>query len=315
MRARALVTGAAGFIGHHLVLELLRRGYDVIAVDNFYSAPRERLTALAVGADVAEADVRDGTALRKCMRGVDVVFHEAALASVQQSILDPVLTNDVNVGGTIAVMEAAAATRVRRVILAGSASVYGDNPVLPLAETEVPRPQSPYAVSKLAAEYYLHAQGALSGVESVALRYFNVFGPGQDPSSAYAAVVPKFILAALSGQPPIVNGDGRQTRDFTYVADVVTANLQAATASGANGGTFNIGCGRRFSLLHLIATIESIVGRPLHPIFGASLPADVRDSQADIRKAARVLQYVPRVPFELGVRQTILESQSSAAPR
>ena len=305
-----LVTGGAGFIGHHLVSELLRRGHQVIAVDNFSSGRRDRLDGMDGDLEIIEADVRDRAALEAAMAGVEVVFHEAALVSVQRSIEDPASTNDVNVGGTIQVMEAAARNAVRRVVFAGSASVYGDNPALPLKETETPRPQSPYAVSKLAGEQYLHTLGALRGVETVALRYFNVYGPGQDPGSPYAAVIPKFICAALTGRQIVVNGDGHHTRDFVFVDDVVEANL-LASRSDVGGRSFNIGSGQRHSLLELIRAIEDSVGRHLDTTFGAVLASDIKDSQADIAQAREQLAFVPSVDFVTGVSTTVAAATES----
>jgi UDP-glucose 4-epimerase len=302
---RALVTGGAGFIGHHLVAELVRRGEAVTVLDSLITGLRSRLDPLHGDVRWIEGDVRDRETVSEAIRSADVVFHLAALPSVQRSIDDPLLTNDINVGGTIQVMEAAAAAGVRRVVLAGSSSVYGNSPALPRRESQEPDPRSPYAVSKVAAEQYTRSLGILRGVETAILRYFNVFGPGQDPESAYAAVVPSFVTAALDGRQPVVHGDGRQSRDFTYVDNVIAANILAATIDAAAGGTFNVACGESFTLLGLIAAIERASGRKLTPVFGPPAAGDVRDSLADISLAAERLGYRPHIGFERGIQLTV----------
>ena len=302
---RALVTGGAGFIGHHLVRELLGEGWTVAVIDDLSTGDAARLAPFAEQVDFVRGDVRDATAVDEAMSGVDVVFHEAALPSVARSVRDPRLTNEINTTGTIEVMLAAARAGVRRVVYAASSSIYGITPELPRRETQRPDPRSPYAASKLAAEYYLHSLGALHGIETVALRYFNVFGPGQDPESEYAAVVPRFIVACLNGEPPTIHGDGHQTRDFTYIDNVVGANLAAATRSGVSGLTCNIGCGGRFSLLELLERIQEVLGLDLAPRFEPARAGDVRHSQADISLAMEQLGYDPAVDFEEGVRRTV----------
>jgi len=302
---RALVTGGAGFIGHHLARALVERGDEVVVLDSHITGFRDRLASIAHNISLIEGDVRDPSAVAASVEGVDTVFHLAALASVQRSIEDPALTNEINVVGTVNVMEAAAVARARRVVLAGSSAVYGSSPDLPLREAQRPDPQSPYAVSKLAAEGYALTIGAARGIESLVLRYFNVFGPGQDPDSPYAAVVPKFITAAMTGRRPTVNGDGRQSRDFTFVDDVVRANLLAAEVPDAAGRTFNVGCGVSYSLLQLLAEIGHIMGTELDPEFGPPLLGDVRDSLADISLAREVLGYRPLVDFSTGLERTI----------
>jgi UDP-glucose 4-epimerase len=297
------VTGGAGFIGHHLVRHLVATGSEVTAVDNLSTGFRERLADIP-GVRFIDVDIRDGERLASIMSGVDTIFHLAALPSVQRSLKDPLETHAINVTGTLNVMLAAAVSGVRRVVFAGSSSVYGLAPGLPRKESQKPDPQSPYAVSKLAAEGYVNTLGVAHGVETVVLRYFNVFGPGQDPTSLYAAVVPRFVTAVLAGRQPTVFGDGHQTRDFTYVENVTHANVLAATAP-ASGGVFNIGCGSRYSLLDLLAAVGRSVGTQVEPVFAPPNPGDVRDSQADVTLAMDALGYSPLVGFEEGVDRTV----------
>lgn len=244
---KALVTGGAGFIGHHLVRALLARDDTVVVLDDFSTGFRERLEPYAGRAHILEGSILSPSLLDEAAAGCDVIFHEAALASVERSFVDPVSTNEVNVAGTVQVVLAAARQSVRRIVFAASSSVYGVPEQLPCRETMKPQPESPYGVSKLAAEYYLHTVGRHLRVETVALRYFNVFGPGQDPTSHYSAVIPLFITAALNGRRPTINGDGSITRDFTHVDNVVAANLRAAVASDVSGLTMNIACGDRIA--------------------------------------------------------------------
>ena len=312
---RALVTGGAGFIGHHLVRALLDRGDEVAVIDDFETGFRERLAPFDGRIELVEADVRDGAALDRATRGCEIVFHQAGLPSVTRSVREPRRSNEVNTSGTIEVVLAAARNRVRRVVFAASSSVYGDSPELPRRETQTPRPRSPYAIGKLAAEFYLHNLGELYGVETVALRYFNVFGPGQDPNSEYAAAVPRLITAALSGGRPAVYGDGTQSRDFTYVDNVVSANLLAASATGVSGLTCNIGCGEQHSLLDLLAAIEREVGCDLRPIFEPGRAGDVPFSQADISVARNRLGYAVVVPFEEGVARCVAAYREAAAAK
>ncbi len=238
------------------------------------------------------------------------------MPSVARSVVDPRLTNDINSNGTIEVMLGAARAGVRRVVYAASSSIYGSGPELPRRESQRPDPQSPYAASKLAAEYYLHSLGALHGIETVALRYFNIFGPGQDPASEYAAVVPRFIVAGLKGESPAIYGDGHQTRDFTYIDNVVAANLAAAIRPGISRLTCNVGCGGRFSLLELLARVGDALGVDLTPTFGPARAGDVPHSQADIALAVERLGYEPAVGFDDGVRRTVewFREHHDAAP-
>jgi nucleoside-diphosphate-sugar epimerase len=311
-KSSVVVTGGAGFIGHHLVRELVRRGHDVRVVDNLLTGFAERLADIPA-ATLVQTDIRELETLRAALEGTDTVFHLAALPSVQRSLKNPIETHEINVTGTINVMLAAASAGVRRVVLAGSSSVYGQAPGLPRREGQQPDPQSPYAVSKLAAEGYMRTLGQAHGIETVVLRYFNVFGPGQDPSSQYAAVVPRFITAALEGRRPTVFGDGLQTRDFTYVENVVSANLLAATVPDAPGGVFNIGCGERHTVLDLLGAIGRALDRDLQPDYAPPLHGDVRDSEADITRAVEQLGYRPEVDMETGIRRTVM-SYERAAP-
>jgi len=302
---RALVTGGAGFIGHHLVRALLDRGWSVTVIDDLSTGDAARLTACLDDVDFIRGDIRDPAAVDGAVADVDTIFHEAALPSVARSVRDPRLTNDINTNGTIEIMLGAARAGVRRVVYAASSSIYGITPELPRRETQRPDPRSPYAASKLAAEYYVHSLGSLHGVETVALRYFNVFGPGQDPASEYAAVVPRFIVAGLRGQPMTIDGDGHQSRDFTYIDNVVAANLAAASRPAISGLTCNVGSGGRLSLLDLVAEIERNLGTTLPRTFGPARPGDVPHSQADISLAGERLGYRPTVEFSEGIRRTV----------
>ena len=302
---RVLVTGGGGFIGHHLVHALLEGGHEVAVIDDFRTGRHWRLADVVDAIHLVEGDVRDPAALDRAVAGCEVVLHEAALPSVAMSIRDPRLSSDINVGGTVEVMLAAGRAGVRRVVFAGSSSIYGADPRLPRLESHMPDPRSPYAVNKLAGEQMVHVLGELHGIESVVLRYFNIFGPGQDPNSEYAPVVPAFIQAGLRDEQPTIYGDGLQSRDFTFVENVVSANLLAATAAGASGSTCNIGCGGRYSLLDLLGSIGAALGHPIAPLFEAPRVGDVRDSQASIEVAQERLGYRVIVPFEEGVRRTV----------
>lgn len=301
---KVLVTGGAGFIGHHLVKALVARGDDVVVFDDFSTGRRDRVSN-AGASRIIEGDLREGPGLVEALEGREVVFHQAAIASVARSVVDPVTTNSVNVDGTIRLMVRAADAGVRRLVVASSSAVYGGNPELPSRESQRPDPLSPYATSKLATEYYVHNIGTTSGIETVALRYFNVFGPGQDPNAEYAAVVPRFITAALGPGRPVIYGDGHQSRDFTFVGDVVAANLSAADVPDVAGLTANVGSGERRSLLDLLGAVGAAAGRTLDPTFEAARPGDVRDSQADISLAAERLGYRAAVDLAVGIRRTM----------
>ncbi len=301
---RAAVTGGAGFIGHHLVGGLLARGNEVVVIDDLSSGDRSRLAPFRDRVAVTEGSVLDPAALDAAFAGCEVVFHEAAIASVAKSLVAPRATNDVNVSGTIEVMLAAARRGVRRVVFASSSAVYGVPEELPCRETQRPDPQSPYGASKLAGEHYLHSLGRLHGVETVALRYFNVLGPGQDPASEYAAVVPRFLTAVLEGRGPVINGSGEISRDFVYIDDVVAANMLASRAASPAGLTCNIASGSRTSLLELLRAICVAAGRDVAPTFGPPRPGDIQHSQADISLAYAALGYEARVPLADAIART-----------
>jgi UDP-glucose 4-epimerase len=312
---RILVTGGAGFIGHHLVRALLLRGDEVVVLDDLSTGLRERLDAVRDRITLVEGDLRDADAVARAVDGVAVVLHQAAIPSVARSVADPLRSNSVNVDGTIQLMLGCAAAGIRRLVAAGSSSVYGASPELPRRETQRPDPRSPYAASKLAMEHYVHALGELNGIETVVLRYFNVFGPGQDPASAYAAAVPRFVTAALAGERPVVHGDGRQSRDFTYIDNVVAANLLAADAVGVTELTANVGCGGRYDLIQLLGAIGDSVGVVPNPVFEPTRAGDVRDSEADITVARERLGYEVQVAFEEGVRRTVEWYREAGSPR
>ena len=320
---KALVTGGAGFIGHHLVHGLLARGDEVSVIDDFSTGNRARLAPFMDRITLTEASILDRAALDTAVEGCDVILHEAALPSVARSVIAPLVTNEVNVAGTIEVMLSAARHRVRRVVLAGSSSVYGIPAELPCRETFRADPRSPYGASKLAAEHYVHTLGQLHGIETVVLRYFNVFGPGQDPDSEYAAVVPRFATAVLAGRRPTIHGSGEISRDFTYVANVVSANVRATVASIAAPITANVACGGRYTLLELLDAICEAAGRRVDPIFGPARPGDIRDSMADIAVARECLGYDVSVPFHEGIARTVawyrdqtsLSGRDTHAPR
>lgn len=310
---KVLVTGGAGFIGHHLVRGLLARGDTVQVIDDFSTGDRSRLLEFGGRITLTEGSILDPAALDQAATGCDVILHEAAIPSVARSLVTPLLTNEVNVTGTIEVVLAAARHGVRRVVLAGSSSVYGIPVELPCRETFRAEPQSPYGASKLAAEYYLHTLGQIHGIETVVLRYFNVFGPGQDPESEYAAVVPRFVTAVLDGRRPTIHGSGDISRDFTYVDNVVQANLLAARASIVARITCNVACGSRYSLLELLQVICDTVGQQVNPVFGPPRAGDIRHSQADIGVARRELGYEVLVPFGEGIARTVAWYREEAA--
>jgi nucleoside-diphosphate-sugar epimerase len=311
---RALVTGGAGFIGSHLVEALLRRGDAVRVLDSFATGSRRNLAAVCDDVDVIEGDVRSYERVNRAAQGCDVVFHLAAVPSVPHSIADPIADSEINVGGTLNVLLVARDQGVRRVVFASSCSVYGDAACLPLSEASPARPLVPYAASKLAAEHQCRAAAVVYGVDVVALRYFNVFGPRQDPRTTYAAVVPRFIAAMLDGRSPAVFGTGEQTRDFVHVADVVEANLLAARAGGVAGEVFNVASGERRSVNDLVDVLNRVLGRRLQATYGPPRPGDVLDSFADIGRSAELLGYRPAVGFAEGLAATIeCHEQSRAA--
>ncbi len=304
-----LVTGGAGFIGSNLSAALLAAGKTVRVFDNFLTGKRENLAGLAEkygsAFELIEGDLRDLAACRRAVDGAEYVLHEGALPSVPRSVSDPVLSNEINVGGTVNLLVAARDAGVRRVVFAASSSAYGDTPELPKRESMTPNPKSPYAAQKLAGEHYLRIFFEVYGLETVALRYFNVFGPKQDPMSMYAAVIPRFITSVLSGEGPTIYGDGGQTRDFTFIDNVVHANLAACAApKAACGKVVNIACGERVSLLDILEIVYGLAGKRVAPRFEPSRPGDVRDSLADISRARELIGYDPKVGFAEGLSRT-----------
>jgi nucleoside-diphosphate-sugar epimerase len=300
-----LITGGAGFIGSNLAEALVKDGKAVRVFDNFSTGSIDNLAAFRDRVEVFEGDLRDYDAVRTAMKGVEYVCHQAALRAVQRSVDDPLSSDEVNVHGTLHVLEAARQSgSVKRVVYASSSSVYGDDPTLPKQEDQRPSPVSPYAVSKLAAEHYCRVFTKLYGLETVSLRYFNVFGPRQSPLSQYAAVVPLFMRAALRDEPIEVHGDGEQSRDFTHIDNVVEANRLSCTVPGVGGEVFNIACGARHSLLEIAAIIGGFVGRELARRHVSPRAGDVRHTLADISKAERLLGFRTLVGFEDGLRRT-----------
>jgi UDP-glucose 4-epimerase len=298
-----LVTGGAGFIGSNIAEGLVRRGDRVRVLDDFSTGRRENLAGLR-GVEVVEGDLRDAATVRRAVAGVDGVFHQAALRSVPRSVDDPLSSNDVNVTGTLVLLLACREAGVRRVVYASSSSVYGDDPVLPKVETLPTNPISPYAVSKLAAEHYCQTFAKLYKVETVSIRYFNVFGPRQNPESKYSAVIPRFLAQALAGEALEVHGDGEQSRDFTYIDNVVQGNLRAMSTPDVSGQVFNVACGTRHSLIDIAEAIGNFLGRKLERRHVASRAGDVRHTLADISKAEKLLGYRATVDFADGMRRT-----------
>ena len=302
---RFLVTGGAGFIGSNLVEELLTRGHDVAVFDNFATGRRENLVPFLKDIELIEGDLRNADAVRKATRGRTYVLHQGALPSVSRSVQDPITSNEVNVTGTLNVLLAARDAGVKRVVAASSSSVYGDTPSLPKTETMPTLPMSPYAVGKLAAEKYCAAFHRVYGLQTVALRYFNVFGPRQDPTSPYSAVIPRFITALMKGESPVIYGDGEQSRDFTYIGNVVRANLLACEAVGVEGDFFNVACGERYTLLQLLKTLADLMGVSAKARHEAARAGDVRHSLADVARISRAMGYTVQVDFREGLRRTV----------
>jgi nucleoside-diphosphate-sugar epimerase len=304
--ARILVTGGAGFIGSHLVRALLGRGDDVVVLDNFATGRRVNLEQIAGQFELVEGSLLDPDALARALRGVEAVLHEAALPSVPKSVQFPLETHRANVEGTLALLDACRRMNVGRVVYAASSSAYGDQPAEYKVETLTPRPLSPYAVQKLAGEHYCAVHHQLYGLETIALRYFNVFGPRQDPNSQYAAVVPAFVTRMLRGESPIVHGDGHQSRDFTFVENVVAANLAALAApASACGQVYNAACGQNTSLVQLVAWINEILGTSIPGEHVESRAGDVRASCADVSKARAGLGFSARIDVREGLARTV----------
>lgn len=306
-----LVTGGAGFIGSHIVDALVQRGDRVRVLDNLSSGSLDNLAAVAADIEFIEASLLDAAAVQRAVSGVDCIFHQAALASVPRSVEAPLDTHAACVTGTIVLLDAARRAAVRRLVYAASCSAYGDTPTSSKRETDLPAPISPYAAAKLAAEIYCQAFTATFGLQTVALRYFNVYGPRQDPASPYSAVIPLFITALLAGRQPVVYGDGHQSRDFVYVSNVVSANLLAADAPDASGRVFNIGNGHSTSLLALLDTLNRLLATTVTPIHQPPRAGDVRESQADITQARLRLGYTPQVGLEEGLRRSIAHYQGA----
>jgi nucleoside-diphosphate-sugar epimerase len=302
--ASYLVTGGAGFIGSHLAEELVRRGERVRVADNFVTGKRDNLKHIP-GVELIEGDLADLSVAQRAVAGIEYVLHQAAIPSVPRSVQDPITSNRANIDASLNVLVAARDAGVRRVVYAGSSSAYGNTPTLPKVETMEPAPLSPYALQKLVAEQYCQMFTRLYGLETVTIRYFNVFGPRQDPSSPYSGVISLFIRALVEGRQPTIYGDGEQTRDFTYVANVVDGVLRACTASDASGEVINVATSGRISLNKLFDVLKGLTGTDVTPIYAAPRAGDVRDSQADIGKARRLLGYEPIVPLDQGLMQTV----------
>jgi len=311
--ALCLVTGGAGFIGSHLVEALLARGQAVRVLDDFSTGSPANLASVADRIEVITGDLTNLATVREAAEGVEVIYHQGALPSVPRSVADPWTTHQVCATGTLNVLMAARDAGVRRVVYAASSSAYGNSERLPKRETDPTDPLSPYAVAKLAGEQYCAAFSKVYGLETVRLRYFNVFGPRQSPDSPYAAVIPLFIEAILNGRPPRLHGDGLQSRDFTYISNVVDANLRAAEAPNASGKVYNAACGGRITLLDLVAKINQLLGTNVQPVHAEARPGDVRHSQADISRARADLGYEPRVGWEEGLRRCVEKFVEQAA--
>lgn len=300
-----LVTGGAGFIGSHIVERLVRRGARVRVIDNFLTGKRENLAPFRGAIELLEGDVRDLAACRKAAAGIDAVLHQAALASVPRSTEDPILADAINVAGTLNLLVAARDAGARSFVLASSSAVYGDAPAVPQREGKEGAPLSPYAAGKRAAEDYCRVFSSLYGLRTASLRYFNVFGPRQDPASDYAAVIPLFIAKLLRGEAPAIHGDGEQSRDFIYVGDAAEANLLAAAAPDLRGEAMNIASGASTTVNALAAKINAALGTRIASVHGAARQGDVRHSAADISAAAERIGFRPAVPFEEGLEMTI----------
>ncbi|MBN1164968.1 MAG: SDR family oxidoreductase [Candidatus Krumholzibacteriota bacterium] len=311
--ARYLVTGGAGFIGSNIAEALVERGEEVAVFDNLSTGNLKNIEHIRSHIEFIEGDIRNAGQVRKALSGVDHVLHQAALASVPRSIDNPVLVNEVNVGGTLTVLEESRRAGVKSLVYAASSSAYGDTVELPKREEMPPAPLSPYAVSKLVGEYYCNVYSQVYGLPTLSLRYFNVFGPRQDPRSQYAAVIPIFVTSMMKGESPTIFGDGEQSRDFTYVANVVKANLLAAHCPRAAGEVMNVACGFRFTLNQLFERLRDLIGCDLDPHYSDPRPGDVKDSLADISRAQELIDYTVEIPFEEGLSKTVAWYRGQAA--
>lgn len=300
-----LVTGGAGFIGSNIVERLIKERKQVKVIDSFTTGKRENIEPFLPHIEFIKGDIRNPNLVKKVMDGVDYVLHQAAVPSVPRSVKDPLTSNSANVEGTLNILVAARDAKVKRVVYASSSSIYGDTPVLPKREDMEPNPLSPYAVSKFAGELYCKVFYQIYSLETVCLRYFNVFGPRQDPSSQYAAVIPKFITCILNKGQPIIYGDGEQSRDFTYVANVVEANILAAKAEDTSGEVFNIACGQRTTINELVEKLNKILGLNIEPHYTKPRKGDVKHSLADIFEAKKKLGYTPKTNFEEGLKMAV----------
>lgn len=301
---RYLVTGGAGFIGSNIVDELVRRGHAVVVLDNLSTGREANLGSVRDKIELSTGSVTDLAAVQAACRGADYVIHLAARTSVPRSVQDPVDTNHANIDGTLNVLVAARDAKVRRFVFAASSSTYGESPTLPKVETMQPAPISPYGVTKYVGELYAQVFGRVYGLENASVRYFNVFGPRQDPTSQYSGVLSRYMLAVIEGKPPVVYGDGEQSRDFTYVDNIVDETLRACEASGASGKVFNGGTGERITLNEVLRQLEKITGKKIQAKYDPPRTGDILHSQADISLARKVLGYEPRVLFEQGLKRT-----------
>jgi nucleoside-diphosphate-sugar epimerase len=305
--SKVLVTGGAGFIGSNLTEALLKKGHSVRVIDNFSTGKKENLVFHEAysSLEIIEGDICDSSFCQRAMKDIEYVFHQAALASVQRSVEDPLSSNAVNVGGTLNILFSARDAGVKKLIYASSSSIYGDTPTLPKKEDMPPNPLSPYALQKYVGEQYCRLFFQLYGLETISLRYFNIFGPKQDPTSIYSAVIPKFIDALVKGHPPMIFGDGEQSRDFTYVDNVVQANLLAMSVEHLNGEVVNIACGKRTSLNQLLNILKGILGSKVSAVYQEPRKGDVKHSLADINKGKKILNYDPKIGIEVGLENTV----------
>ena len=312
--ARYLVTGGAGFIGSNIAEELVSLGEEVVVFDNLSTGHEGNIEHIRQDITFVKGDIRNASEVRKALNGVDYVLHQAALASVPRSIDDPLLVNEVNVGGTLTVLDESRHASVKCVVYAASSSAYGDSEVLPKREDMLPAPLSPYAVSKLVGEHYCSVYSEVYGLPTISIRYFNVFGPRQDPASQYAAVIPIFISHLLDGKAPTIYGDGEQSRDFTYVGNIVKANIMAAKSDKAAGQSVNIACGGRFTLNELYRMLCELIGVSIDPVYADPRQGDVKHSHADISMAEELLGYSVETDFEEGLKRTVEWYRQSGTP-